>query len=30
MGIWKRLFGSGGKPAMTPHEDEALDTEALI
>ena len=30
MGIWKRLFGSGGKPAMTPREDEALDTEALI
>jgi len=30
MGIWKRLFGSGGKPAMTPHEDEVLDTETLI
>ena len=30
MGIWKRLFGSAGKPAMTPREDEALDTEALI
>ena len=30
MGIWKRLFGSGGKPAMTPLEDEALDPEALI
>ena len=30
MGIWQKLFGSGGKPAKAPRADAALDTDALM